>query len=79
MTNQLSMFPGAEDTPLFSGTAQRVKDDTFTPQAVNNQLSMGCAVCHDTGRVVTNTLFKTPTYCTCAAGDKAYQESHKKA
>lgn len=31
MTHQLDMF-GASDTPLFSGTPQRAKADTFTPQ-----------------------------------------------
>jgi hypothetical protein len=37
--NQMGMF-GAEDLPLFSGTAQSARAETFTPQAASRQETM---------------------------------------
>ena len=60
-----------EDTPLFSGTAQVVKDSTFTPRVVEIQDSMfTCPLCHDTGRITTRNDGRVTFTTTCPLCDK---------
>lgn len=76
MTNtQLSMFPSGEDTPLFSGTCQRIEVAEYGPKPQPRQQSMAqCNVCLDTGRVVVDTSQAAKGRpCWCEAGSKVQE------
>ena len=69
---QINMFPQGDDLPLFSGTPQSARLETFKPQEIQGkQLHLGnCPLCEDTG-----TMHLYPgsevKFCYCEAGDKA--------
>ena len=71
--NQIDMFDTGDDLPLFSGTAQRGQESTFTPQEEPKQLSMtSCPICKDTGTVGTYecALWNKPKQIKCICNQK---------
>lgn len=66
MSRQSRMFATA-DLPLFSGTPQHVRPQTFAPAPTVRQSTMAaCPVCLDTGEIRADGT--KAVYCTCAAG-----------
>jgi hypothetical protein len=54
-TRQPNLFQQAEDLPLFSGTAQTVRLETFHPQPQQQPglFTAVCPICYGTGLVTT--------------------------
>jgi hypothetical protein len=74
---QIGMFPQGEGFPLFSGTAQRAKLETFKPQEIiGKQLHMGeCPLCEDTG-IMHLYLGSGKRFCYCKVGNQAKGDRH---
>lgn len=50
--NQLNMFAGGEDLPLFSGAAAKAEESQYNPKEEPRQLGLfHCPICKDTGQV----------------------------
>jgi len=70
---QLNMFPGGEDTPLFSGTPITARIEAFQPSEVTPTPRLFvCPTCQDTGIVKpASKKNKKRVVCLCQAGQDA--------
>ena len=67
------MFPGGEDTPLFSGTPMSAHVEAFQPREVATPPRFfNCPACQDTGIVKpSGKKNKQVVFCLCQAGQTA--------
>lgn len=82
----LDMFGNsAEDTPLFSGTSVKARDEVFKAEQTKDQPTLfsvmgnGCRICYDTGEVVILVKNKKKTQlCSCPAGQRLAEQRSQK-
>jgi DNA repair protein RadC len=79
-TQQLDLFPGGEDTPLFSGTPLKVMVKASQPrEATSPTRHFVCTMCQDTGTVKCRGKRTTAVGGVCAAGQPAQSPGMPKA
>jgi hypothetical protein len=62
---QKSLFATGQDLPLFSGTAQRAKIETYKPSSQNQpKLFVSCPICFGTRKIIVK-KGKKPIPCPC--------------
>lgn len=70
----LSLFPQADDSPLFSGTPMRAQAQAFDPQPQQETMPLfapACRLCMDTGLVRLKVGKIVP--CICKAGKENHE------